>query len=273
MPANLLPLFPNGLAGVALMLATPAAFIALNGFDTVAAAGNEVVKPERTLPRAILLTLVIAVSLYMLVILAALGSLPWQVLGASTVPLADAAQSSLGPLGARLVALAAVVTTATSANATLIVGSRVLFTFARHREDVARSHAAAPDCARSSTNESTLRRRIADRRGYDCDGAWRNSCGRGGGLRLSVHPPLRVSTCQSGTGAKTLRTNSHLPISNASRASTSGRSRLRSPALCQRAHRYRRRRRLAADRCHGASGASARRDSIVSGAGVARPLG
>jgi len=129
--ANLLPLFPNGLAGVAM--ATPAAFIALNGFDTVAAAGDEVVKPERTLPRAILLTLVIAVSLYMLVILAALGSLPWQVLGASTVPLADAAQSSLGPLGARLVALAAVVTTATSANATLIVGSRVLFTMSRDR--------------------------------------------------------------------------------------------------------------------------------------------
>lgn len=135
------PLFPNGLAGVAM--ATPAAFIALNGFDTVAAAGEEVVRPERTLPRAIVLTLIIAMSLYMLVTLGALGSLPWQVLGTSATPLADAAQSSLGPLGARLIALVAIVTTANSANATLMIGSRVLLAMARDHmlpRHVARVH-------------------------------------------------------------------------------------------------------------------------------------
>ena len=122
-------LFPNGPGG--LLMAVPPAFLALNGFDTVAAAGEEVVRPERTLPRAILLTLVIAVCLYALVTFAALGALPWQILSASPVPLADAAAAALGPTGAKLVAVAAVLTTATTANAALVVGSRVLFAMGR----------------------------------------------------------------------------------------------------------------------------------------------
>jgi APA family basic amino acid/polyamine antiporter len=126
---NVLPLLPTGLGGV--LMAAPAAFLALNGFDAVAAVGDEVVRPERTLPRAIVLTLVCAVTLYVLVTLAALGALPWQVLGASSVPLADAATDMFGPLGARLIAVVAVLTTASTANAALVVGSRVIFAMGR----------------------------------------------------------------------------------------------------------------------------------------------
>jgi APA family basic amino acid/polyamine antiporter len=126
---SLSPLLPNGLGG--MLMAAPAAFLALNGFDTVAAAGEEVLRPERTLPRAIVLTLLVAVSLYVLVTLAALGALSWQVLGASNVPLADAATVTLGPTGAQLIATAALLTTATTANAALVVGSRVMFAMGR----------------------------------------------------------------------------------------------------------------------------------------------
>jgi APA family basic amino acid/polyamine antiporter len=68
------PFLPRGLGGVAA--ATSPAFLALNGFDTVAAAGEEVTRPERTLPRAILLTLLIALGLYLLVTSVAVGALP-----------------------------------------------------------------------------------------------------------------------------------------------------------------------------------------------------
>jgi APA family basic amino acid/polyamine antiporter len=71
------------------------------------------------------------VTLYVLVTLAALGALPWQVLGASSVPLADAATVVFGPLGAQLIAVAAVLTTATTANAALVLGSRVIFAMGR----------------------------------------------------------------------------------------------------------------------------------------------
>jgi APA family basic amino acid/polyamine antiporter len=69
--------------------------------------------------------------LYVLVTLAALGALPWQLLGASSVPLADAATGVFGPTGAQLVSVAALLTTATTANAALVVGSRVIFAMGR----------------------------------------------------------------------------------------------------------------------------------------------
>jgi APA family basic amino acid/polyamine antiporter len=127
--AQLAPVLPNGLGG--LLAALPPAFLALTGFDTVAAAGEEVIRPERTLPRAILLTLAIAVSLYLLVAGAALGARPWSELGASPAPLADVADALLGPAGSRLVTSAALLTTAMTANAALVVGSRVVFAMAR----------------------------------------------------------------------------------------------------------------------------------------------
>jgi APA family basic amino acid/polyamine antiporter len=123
------PVLPNGLGG--LLAAVPPAFLALNGFDTVAASGEEVIRPGRTLPRAIMLTLVSAVSLYVLVVGAALGARPRSELGASPAPLADVADALFGPAGAHLVTLAALLTTAMTANAALLVGSRVAFAMAR----------------------------------------------------------------------------------------------------------------------------------------------
>jgi APA family basic amino acid/polyamine antiporter len=130
--ARFVPFLPRGLGGVAA--ATPAAFLALNGFDSVAAAGEEIARPERTLPRAILLTLLIAIVLYLLVTAMAVGALPWPALGASPVPLADAAATFLGPAGRLLVAVAALLTMAATANAVLVVGSRVAFGMARDGE-------------------------------------------------------------------------------------------------------------------------------------------
>jgi APA family basic amino acid/polyamine antiporter len=127
--ARFVPLLPRGLTGVAA--ATPPAFLALNGFDTVATAGEEVIRPSRTLPRAILLTLLIAVGLYLLVTVVAIGALPVEMLGTSSVPLAEAAVTFLGPIGGSLIAVAALLTTAATANAALVVGSRLVFALAR----------------------------------------------------------------------------------------------------------------------------------------------
>jgi APA family basic amino acid/polyamine antiporter len=97
----------------------------------VAAAGEEIRQPERTLPLAILLSLVSVLGLYLLVALVAVGVVPWSELGASPAPLADAAERALGPVGRRLIALAAVVTTAATGNAVLVVCSRIAFAMGR----------------------------------------------------------------------------------------------------------------------------------------------
>lgn len=128
-PDRLAPFFPQGLGGVAL--ATLLTFLAFGGFDMVAAAGEEVADPDRNLPRAILLTLFLVLGLYLLVAFVAVGVLPYGELGASDAPLADAAASFLGPTSSSLVAVAALLTTAATANAVLVVTSRISFAMAR----------------------------------------------------------------------------------------------------------------------------------------------
>ena len=123
------PLAPNGAHGV--LQAALVAFLSLGGFDMVAAAGEEVHRPERNLPRAILLTLVGVVGLYLLVALVALGSLPSARLGASPAPLAEAAGVFGGAAARRLIVGCALLTTAATANAVLVVTSRVVFAMAR----------------------------------------------------------------------------------------------------------------------------------------------
>ncbi|MBV7485126.1 APC family permease [Bordetella sp. BOR01] len=123
------PWMPNGFPGI--LSAALIAFLAFGGFDMVAAAGEEIERPERNLPLAILLTLAIVLVVYLLVAFAALGTLDWRTLGASAAPLADAAQAFLGQAGGRIVAVVAVLTTAATANAVLVVTSRISFAMAR----------------------------------------------------------------------------------------------------------------------------------------------
>src|SRR5262249_20937581 len=119
------PFLPFGPGGVAV--ATLLAFLAYGGFDMVAAAGEEITSPERNLPRAILLTLLLVLGLYLLVTFVALGVLPWNELGTSSAPLAAAATQFLGSTGSQLTAATALLTTAATGNAVLVVTSRVAF--------------------------------------------------------------------------------------------------------------------------------------------------
>ena len=103
---------PHGAGGV--FHASLLFFLAFGGFDMVAAAGEEVENPERNLPRAILITLGTVLVLYLAVTAAVVGSGK--------------------PLAGGLISLVALLTTAATANAVLIVTSRV--TFAMHRTNV-----------------------------------------------------------------------------------------------------------------------------------------
>jgi len=122
------PFLPDHGAGV--LPATLLAFLAFGGFDMVATAGEEVKRPERTLPLAILLTLCVVLAIYGLVVFVSIGLLPAKALGASAAPLAAAARC-LGPVGQGLTAVVAVLTTAAATNATLLACSRITFAMAR----------------------------------------------------------------------------------------------------------------------------------------------
>jgi len=123
------PFLPKGLQGV--LLASLLTFLAFGGFDMVAAAGEEIERPERNLPRAILITLGAVLGLYLLVCFVAVGVLASDALGASAAPLADAAERFGGADARAMVVVTALLTTAATANAVLVVTSRISFAMAR----------------------------------------------------------------------------------------------------------------------------------------------
>jgi len=140
-PAELLgrldPFFSAGPKGV--VQAMGYTFIALQGFDLIAAVGGEVKEPERNLPRAMYLSLGIALAIYLplLFLMATVGASPAGITAdAAANPegmVAVAAERFMGPVGYWLVIGAGVLSMLSALQANLLGASRVAFTMARDR--------------------------------------------------------------------------------------------------------------------------------------------
>jgi basic amino acid/polyamine antiporter, APA family len=86
---------------------------------------EEIVEPERNLPRALVLGVVVVIVVYLLVNVTYLRVLGPAGLGASTVPAADAMRSMLGPTGGTLIAAGIAVSTLGFLNLVILVTPRV----------------------------------------------------------------------------------------------------------------------------------------------------
>ena len=110
-------------------------FIAYEGFELIANAAEDVRDPRRTLPRAYHLAVGFVVALYVAVALVAVGAVPSATLvDAKDYALAVAARPSLGEAGFALIAVAAMLSTASAINASLYGAARVSFVIARSGE-------------------------------------------------------------------------------------------------------------------------------------------
>lgn len=135
---KLVPFAPGGLAGI--FAAMGFSFIAFQGFDLIAAAGGEIKDPGRTIPRAMLLSVTIAMVVYLplLVIIATVGVPAGQSVSAIATAspatlVAVAAQNFLGALGFWLVVVAALLSMLSALQANLYAASRIAFSMARDR--------------------------------------------------------------------------------------------------------------------------------------------
>lgn len=136
--SGLQPFLPAGPRG--LFQAMGYTFIALQGFDLIAAVGGEVRDPERNLPRAMYLSLAIALAIYIpLLLLITTVGVPTDVgiaQAAATNPeglVAEAAERFLGPVGYWLVIGAGLLSMLSALQANLLGASRVAFAMARDR--------------------------------------------------------------------------------------------------------------------------------------------
>ncbi|MGK6319005.1 APC family permease [Sphingomonas sp. DT-204] len=111
---NLMPLLPTTETGGAqgFLYATALMFVAYTGYARIATLGEEVTEPRRTIPRAIIVTLILTGILYILVAVVAIGSVGADRFanapGAQATPLELAARAMEAPLLANLVAIGAV---------------------------------------------------------------------------------------------------------------------------------------------------------------------
>ena len=119
------------------------AFFAFIGFEDIVNMAEEVAHPERTLPRAILISLGITSVIYALVSWAAVRAVPLDELAASKGPLALVWQGTQGGSGAFLSAIA-VFAALNGVLAQIVMASRVLFGLGRRSPALAVFRQAHP---------------------------------------------------------------------------------------------------------------------------------
>lgn len=125
---NLTPYFPKGLGGAATGAAT--VFFAVFGYDAMSTAAEESKQAERNLPKAIVISLAIAMVLYLLAATVLTGIQNYTKLS-PTAAFAYAFQSVGQPVFAKIVAVGAIVGIATVLFSFTLGASRVWFAISR----------------------------------------------------------------------------------------------------------------------------------------------
>lgn len=122
--ADTIPL--TGLAWQGVLGGAFLAFYAFIGFEDMVNIAEEVKQPQRTIPRGIVLAFVVSTLLYVLVVVAAIATIPPATLAASEAPLADVYRLATGRPAVliSLVSLAAVIN---GALIQIIMASRIFY--------------------------------------------------------------------------------------------------------------------------------------------------
>ena len=126
------PIFNRGL--IPPLSAIALIFVAYEGFELIPNAVDEMKYAERDLKRALMIAISATTLIYVVVAVAALGNLTRaEILQDKEYVLAVAARPTLGHAGFVLIAVAAVLSTASAINATLFGAGRLAMVMAEHR--------------------------------------------------------------------------------------------------------------------------------------------
>ncbi len=128
--SNYHPFLPQGIKG--MLSGAAIIFFAFIGFNTIAIVSEEVRNPGKNVPRAILYAFAICTLLYIGVSLVAVGLVNWQILGTSAAPIETALKAATDNLIIlEFVAISALFATTSVILASIIGGSRALFSMSR----------------------------------------------------------------------------------------------------------------------------------------------
>jgi APA family basic amino acid/polyamine antiporter len=139
--AEFQPLFPEGSGAAAVLPAMGLTFIAFEGYDLITTVTEEVENPRENIPKAIFVSLIATVVVYLAVVAVAIGTLGAEGLADAGEAGIAAAATSFMPTGlpiiqngGALIVFGAVFSTLTALNAVVIASSRVAFSMGRERQ-------------------------------------------------------------------------------------------------------------------------------------------
>ena len=129
-PEQLKPMYPNGVEGMAAAIAI--IYISFFGYQLIANNAEEIVEPRKTVPRAMLLSMLVSLTFYVLIALVSVLVVPWETLSVSQAPLVEVASRSLGSFGWLLVGVGGVLASAAALNSTLLSQGRQVYAMGKH---------------------------------------------------------------------------------------------------------------------------------------------
>jgi len=130
------PFFPEGLGG--LLSAMGITFVAFEGYEIIVQSAEEVKKPGTAIPRAIFLSIIVALTIYILIAIVSLGAVKapegqkvYAYLGRLKELGLMKAAGQFVPHGENILLFTGLVSTASALNATIYSSSRVAFAMGR----------------------------------------------------------------------------------------------------------------------------------------------
>ena len=123
---------PHGQVPRAFFSGAGIVFLAYQGFELITNAAEDISNPEINLPRALYLSVVLVIFIYVSVSLAVIGNLSVsEIVSSKNYVLAAAAKPFLGVIGFKIMALAALISTSSAINAVLYGGANISYLLAK----------------------------------------------------------------------------------------------------------------------------------------------
>jgi len=128
---NATPVFPKGFHGT--LGAISLIYISFFGYQLIANNADEIIEPEKTVPKAMKLSMLISMIIYLLVAVTAVLTVSWKELANSQAPLVLVANKSFGGNGWIIISFGGILASLGALSSTLISQSRQSYTMGKDR--------------------------------------------------------------------------------------------------------------------------------------------
>jgi len=119
-----------------ILASTVLVFFAYYGFENISNISEETKNPTRTIPRALVFSILVTTIIYILVAISTVALVGWEEISRSNAPLALAASKALGNNGIIILTILALFATTNTVLMMLISGSRIIFGIAKYDDAI-----------------------------------------------------------------------------------------------------------------------------------------